>query len=84
MSPERQAEILDALEGINPDESEADLTAHAVAAIIHIFNCSRESASDLLIGLRKSGAVGIAAAEPGGPTDDRKPIQRSLLRWSRR
>jgi len=84
MSPERQAEILDALEGINPDESEAVLTVHAVAAIIRIINCSRESASDLLNRLCKSGAIKITVAEPGGPTDDRKPIQRSPLHWSRR
>jgi hypothetical protein len=84
MSPERQGEILNALEGINPDESEADLTVYAVAAIIRVLNCSRESALALLNRLRRSGAIRLAVAQPSGPTDDRHPIPQSLFCWRRR
>ena len=84
MSPERQDEIIDALEDINPDDSEDDLVTYAIAALIRILNCSRQNATELLDRLRRSGAIRIAVAEAGGVQDQRRPLQRSLLRWSRR
>jgi hypothetical protein len=83
MSPERQDEIMNALEAINPAETEATLIADGISAVVRILNCSRENASGLITRLRKHNKLKLIVVEAGGIPDERKALQNNRFRWSR-
>jgi hypothetical protein len=83
VSPEQQIEILDALEAINPAESQSTLIADGTTAILSILGCSPASALALLNRLRKHGQIKLVIVRVGSIPDECQAIPANRWRWSR-
>ncbi|HTA42871.1 MAG TPA: hypothetical protein VK789_10505 [Bryobacteraceae bacterium] len=83
MSPIQHIEILDALEAINPAETQSTMIADGKTAILSILECSNASATALLNQLRKHGQIKLVTVGVGDIPDERQAIPTNRFRWSR-
>ena len=83
MSPEQEIRILDALEAIQPAETQRTLIADGTTAILSILGCSPASALAFLNRLNKRGQIKLVIVRVEGIPEERQAIPDHRFRWSR-